>query len=164
MNRRLAPALALALLAALAVPCVPHAETIIGPHLGFSGSPDQFILGGQIQFADVAPQLDFVPGVDLGLGDGLTVLGLNGDFHYRIPVRNTTWQPYAGAGVSLFIFSADTGDFGGSRSSGSAGGGSLILGADVPTQSGSRFFAEMKFGLGDGPSFRLIGGWHFRMR
>jgi hypothetical protein len=158
--RRTLAALALALV----VPAAAHAATAfstVGPHVGFSSDPSQIVLGGQLQLGDVAPQVDFVPGADLGFGDHATVISLNGDFHYRFEISGTQWQPYAGAGISLHFISWDTGVIG--HSSDTVGGGSIILGADVPTKTGSRFFTEAKFGLGDGPTFKALAGWHFKM-
>jgi len=154
--------LALALL--LAVPATSRADGAVreyGPQFGFSTDPGQVVVGGHLSLGDVAPDLDFVPSLDLGFGDGLTVFSLNGDFHYRFRLSGATWQPYAGAGVSLHHASADNGGFGGSAT---VGGGSLIGGAEVPTSSGNRFYVEARFGVGDGPSFKALAGWSFPVR
>ncbi len=165
MIRRLIALAALAVLAPATALAAGHSFQTAGPHLGFSSSPGQVVFGGQMEFGDVAPQLDFVPGIDAGFGDHVTLISLNGDFHYRIALQNSTWQPYAGAGISLHFLSFDNAGPGVDNSE-TIGGGSLIVGADVPTQSGNRFFAEAKFGLGDadGPAFKALAGWHFRMR
>ena len=43
-------------------------------------------------------------------------------------------------------------------------GGTLLLGAQVPTRSGQHFFGEMKFGLGSQiASLKLLVGWNFKM-
>ena len=152
MSRRL---IALTL-AVMLVPAAAHAAGSFqtwGPHVGFSTDPSQVVLGGQLQMGNVAPEIDFVPGVDLGLGGGGTLVSINGDFHYRFTISGATWQPYAGGGVAVHIASGNT-----------QAGGSLLFGADVPTQTGSRFFVEGKVALGDGPTFKVIAGWHLKMR
>lgn len=157
--------LAVALAAAVLVPAAAWAGAFqtFGPHIGFSMDPDQVVFGGQLQMGDIAPSMDFVPGVDVGIGDDLTVISLNGDFHYRFVVEGMTWQPYAGAGIALHFVSWDSpGPT--SDDSDTQAGGSLILGADVPTRSGSRFFVEGKIGLGDSPDLKLMAGWHFKLR
>jgi hypothetical protein len=161
MIKKIAAALALAVL----VPAAAWAGAFqtFGPHLGFSTDPSQVIFGGQLQMGDIAPQIDFVPGVDLGIGDNQTIISLNGDFHYRFIVQGMTWQPYAGGGVAVHFWSADVGGPIGDRSDTYAEG-TIVGGADVPTRSGSRFFVEGKIGLGDGPSFKATAGWHFKMR
>jgi len=140
----------------LAAPVAARAGgfSTFGPHFGFSSDPGQVVVGGHLQMGDVAPDLDFVPSVDLGLGGGTTTIAFNGDFHYRLKLADMRWQPYVGGGVSLYTASG----------AGAVGAGSFIFGADVPTQSGSRFFAEGKLGIGDGPTFKALAGWSFKLR
>ena len=154
------------MLAMLLVPAAARAEGSFqtwGPHIGFSTSPSQVVFGGQFQAGNVAPEIDFLPGVDIGLGDGETWVSLNGDFHYRFVISGATWQPYAGAGVCVHFVSWDSNNSG-HDSSETLAGGSLLFGADVPTKTGNRFFVEGKVALGDGPSFKVLAGWHFKMR
>ena len=161
MKLRLAPALLLlaALLPSSAFAAGSAFQTY-GPHIGFSSGPSQLVLGGQLQMGDVAPNLDFVPSIDLGIGDNRTIVSLNGDFHYRFSISGATWQPYAGGGVALHFVSFDNPGPGGDDSDTRAGG-TLVVGADVPTKRGSRFFVEGKIGLADSPDFKAIAGWHF---
>ena len=154
--------LALALVAMLPAASFAGSFTAFGPHLGFSQGPNQFVIGGHLQWGDVAPQLDFVPGIDLGFGDNVTLISLNGDFHYRIQTK-TTWQPYVGGGVGLHFASFDNPGFGQNDSSTDAGG-HFIAGADVATKGHSRFFAEIKLGFGDSPDLKGLAGWSFRPR
>lgn len=132
--------------------------TAFGPQLGFSSGPDQFVVGGHLQWGDIAPRLDFVPGIDLGFGDNITLVSLNGDFHYRLDTR-TQWQPYLGGGVGIHFFSFDHGGGSDTRA-----GGHFIAGADVATKSHSRFFAELKLGFGDSPDLKAMAGWSFKPR
>lgn len=158
MLRRLI--LALAILAVLPTLSSAGPFTAFGPQLGFSQGPDQFVVGGHLQWGDVAPQLDFVPGIDLGFGDNTTLISLNGDFHYRIDTR-TQWQPYVGGGVGIHFFSFDN-PGPGLDSSDTRAGGHFIAGADVATKGRSRFFVEMKLGFGDSPDFKALAGWSFK--
>lgn len=154
---------ALALAAFVPSQAFAGAFATIGPRIGFSSGPDQIQIGGQLGVTDVAPDLDFIPNVDLGFGDHATVISLNGDFHYRLTIENVRWQPYFGAGVALNFVSFDNpGPFADDNSTDA--GGSLILGADVPTKTGSRFFTEMKLGMGDTADFKLLAGWSFALR
>jgi hypothetical protein len=161
MNRKLALALAFAAFVPAAAWAGPFQT--FGPHVGFSTDPSQVVFGGQLQMGDIAPQIDFVPGVDLGIGDDLTIISLNGDFHYRFQVQGMTWQPYAGGGIAVHMISWDI-PGPGSDDSDTRAEGTLIVGADVPTRSGSRFFVEGKIGLGDGPDLKFLAGWHFKLR
>ena len=162
MSRRL---IALTL-AAMLVPAAAQAANSFstwGPHVGFTTDPSQVVFGGQLEMGNVAPQIDFVPSVDLGFGDSATLVSLNGDFRYRIAITGSAWQPYAGAGVAVHFYSWDSNVIG-HGSSETLGGGSLLFGADVPTEAGNRFFVEGKFALGDGPTFKVTAGWNFKMR
>jgi hypothetical protein len=156
------PFIALALLAMLPLAASAGSFNSYGPEIGFSQSPDQLVIGGHLNWNSVAPHLDFSPGIDLGLGDNLTLVTFNGDFHYRI-VTNTSWQPYIGGGMGMHFVSADNG-FGGRTSSNSDlhAGGHFIAGATIPTQGKSRFFTELKLGFGDSPDLKAIAGWNFR--
>ncbi len=127
--------------------------TAWGPRLGFSSGPDQFLVGAQLDLGQIVPDFTFTPNADLGVGNDETTISLNADFHYHFRIQNSPWRPYVGGGVGFI-----------GGNGGSVGGGSLIGGAIVPTQSGSRFFAELKFGLGDLPDFKMVVGWNFAMR
>ena len=155
--------LALAILVTLPAAASAAPFAAFGPHVGFSSGPDQFVIGGHLQWGDVAPSLDFVPSVDLGFGDNLTLVSINGDFRYRLDTR-TTWQPYLGGGVGIHFWSYNNdGPFGQDASSTEAGG-HFLAGADVATQSNSRFFLELKLGFADSPDFKALAGWSFRAR
>ena len=154
--------LALAILAMLPAASFAGPFAAYGPHVGFSSGPDQFVVGGQLQWGDVAPNLDFVPGVDLGFGDNSTVVSLNGDFRYRLDTR-THWQPYIGGGVGIHFMSFNN-PGPGPDASDTVAGGHFLAGADVATQGRSRFFVEMKLGFADSPDFKALAGWSFRAR
>jgi hypothetical protein len=155
--------LALAILVMIPAASFAGPFTAYGPHLGFSSGPDQFVVGGQLQWGDVAPRLDFVPSVDLGFGDNATLVSLNGDFRYRLDTR-TSWQPYLGGGVGLHFISVNSNGPLGTDNSDTRAGGHFIAGADVATQNRSRFFVEMKLGFADAPDFKALAGWSFRAR
>ena len=151
--------LSLALAAALPAAALANSFATYGPHFGFSTSPDQFVVGGQLQWGDIAPSLDFVPSLDLGFGDNQTLISINGDFHYRLDT-GTKWQPYVGGGVGVHFVSIDNAGPG-IDDSRTDTGGHFIGGADVATKGGSRFFVEGKFGFSDAPSFKALAGWKF---
>ncbi len=85
---------------------------------------------------------------------------MNGDFHYRIDT-NTQWQPYAGGGIGIHFVSFENPGPGVDKSETQAGG-CFIAGADVATKGHSRFFAELKLGLGDSPNLKAMVGWSFK--
>lgn len=130
----------------------------IGPRVGFSTGPDQFVFGGQATFGPIVQDLTFDPSLELGFGDNTTTVAGNFDLHYHFHLSNSRWMPYAGAGATIINYSNDA-----PEGSHTEGGGSLIVGAGAPTPSGNRFFGELKFGLGDVPDLKLMVGWNFKM-
>jgi hypothetical protein len=128
-----------------------------GPRIGISSSPDQLVVGGQLVFPDFAPQLSAVPSVELGFLDNETTVAINGDLIYHFVVRSSTWKPYAGAGAALEVSQPENGD------SSTDAGMNLIVGADVPTRTGNRFFGEFRIGVGDISSLKIMVGWNFPM-
>ena len=133
-----------------------------GPRMGFSVDPDQLVLGGQLVIGEIAPKVTFDPNLDLGFGDNLTVIAVGFDFHYHFSLRNSDWRPYLGAGAGVHFTDVDRSP---PRSDDSYTdvGGNIIIGTGIPTRGGNRFFTEMKLGLGDIPSLKLLAGWDFRL-
>ena len=153
---------------ALALPCAAHAAqgtltSGVGPRIGFSSDPDQFLVGGQLTLGPVAPSLTFDPSLELGFGDNLTVIAVNLDLHYHFNT-NTTWRPYVGAGATINWVDFDNDFYGSGRESDTRAGGGIVVGVGAPTGSGNRFFTELKLGLSsDVPDLKLVAGWNFKM-
>ena len=159
-------ALVLASLAMLAGfsagPAAAASDALFGPRIGISSSPDQLVLGGQIEFPEFAEHLSVDPNLELGFLDHVTTIAINTDFFYHFEVQDTRWTPYAGLGLGLVVTQFDNDVFGRVDSETDVGA-NLVLGASVPTRTGSRFFGELRAGLGDIPSVKLMAGWNFRM-
>jgi hypothetical protein len=128
-----------------------------GPRIGVSTDPDQLVVGGQLVFPDFASHVAAMPSVELGFLDHETTVALNGDFAYHFEVNSSAWKPYAGAGIALVIAQPENGD------SSTDAGMNLILGTDVPTRTGNKFFGEFRIGVGDISSLKFIVGWNFPM-
>lgn len=162
MRKRLLFAAALvALLPAFATETRAATATGIGPRVGFSVDPDQLVMGGHLVVGDVAPHLTFNPNLELGLGDDVTVIAVNFDMHYHLTLESSNWVPYFGAGLGVVFAEQDRP---GPDDSETDVGGSVVMGAGVPTRSDNIFFGEMRFGLGSGmPSLKLIAGWTFKI-
>ncbi len=164
MHRRLA----LYALIALGVLCTAsaYAGTAVvgglGPRVGFSTDPDQFVFGGQLIIGEIAPSLTFDPDVEFGFGDDVTVVALNLDMHYHFAIQGSTWRPYVGAGAGINFLEFDR-PLPLEDKSDTEVGGNFIVGAGVPTAAGNRFFGELKLGLGDIPDLKLLVGWNFKI-
>ncbi len=158
MTRRML--LAIALLAFLAPAAVAQpATSSIGPRVGFSADPDQFVFGGQAILGPVAPSLMFSPDLEVGVGDHVTVVSGNLDLHYHIVMHRSEWSPYVGAGMGINNEAPDR-RFGSDLRQTNVGG-NLLFGVTAPSGHESRFFTEMKLGLGDLPSMKMVAGWNF---
>ncbi len=157
------------LLAAVLVilPAAAHAAGPVvlsgGPRVGISSSPDQFYIGGQLELGDFAPPWTVDPSLDLGFGDNETVIGLNLDGLYHLTLNNSDWTPYLGAGLGIANISIDEPP-GTPDVSETQAGLNVILGVSAPTRGGSRWFSELRFGVGsDFPALKLLGGMNFRL-
>lgn len=151
--------LVIALGALMAVPAAHADATIggVGPRIGLSIDPDQLVLGGQLIIGEIAPDLTFDPNIEFGFGDNATVIAMNFDLHYHFTLEGTAWRPYAGGGLGLNFIDVDGGG------SDTEVGLNIIGGAGVPTQSGNRFFGELRLGVGDIPEIKLVAGWNFKI-
>jgi len=134
--------LALVLFAALATP------VLAGPglHVGWSTSPDDFLIGSRFRSAPLGESMFAVPSIELGFGDVFMVAG-NLDGHYTLK-SDSKYAPYLGAGATVNWFDYEGG-------SDTQFGGSILGGV----QLNEKFFFEAKYGLGDVPDWKFIVGW-----
>jgi hypothetical protein len=130
----------------------------IGPRVGLSINPDQFVIGGQMNFPIEPRGLAISPNVELGVGDNVTTIQLNADLDYHFADAGPNWNPYVGGGIGIafFDFSNDAG--GGSESE---IGVNLLGGLRFRQKSGSHLFTELRLGIGDIPDAKVIVGWNF---
>lgn len=82
---------------------------------GIGLDPELIEFGAHARFGPVfTPGLIFRPGIDVGLGEVTTTLGVNLDFQYLVNRGSGSWAPYFGAGPNFALshrgFEVDTGD------------------------------------------------------
>lgn len=128
----------------------PAAAQTVGVQAGVSIDPDQFYFGGHVETAPLVDRLRFRPSAEIGLGDDLTLVGLNLEFAYVFPSQRA-WSLYTGAGPALNIIKAD-GD------TEAQGGFNILIGA---AHRGG-LFVEFKVGALDSPSAKFGIGYVFR--
>lgn len=140
------------LLAALALVVLPASAAAQGPGVraGASVDPDQFYFGGHYESRPLVDRLHFRPNVELGIGDDITTIALNGEFVYKFPV-NGPWNLYAGAGPAINIYSIDD-------DAETEGGLNVLFGAET-TQG---LFFELKLGAIDSPDLKFGVGYTWR--
>ena len=128
------------------------AQSGFGVRAGAGANPDQFYFGAHMDVKEIVERFWFRPNAELGVGDGMTLFSLNGEFVYDIPVNSRKWVPYFGGGPAFLIgsFRTPTG-----RDT-ETGGGINFLGG-IRQRKG--FMGEIKIGVIDSPEFKLGVGW-----
>jgi hypothetical protein len=135
-----------------------EAQAHVGVRAGVSGDPGQFVFGGHIETKPILTQMTFRPNIEVGVGDAGTLAAFNIEFAYWIPLDRKPWRVYLGGGPALVIrsFRGDNpGDTGGSDA-----GGGLNFMAGIQHSKG--LFGEVKVGLIDSPSVKVMVGYAFR--
>ena len=132
-----------------------------GPRVGVTLDPDQVHFGVHVDFGNFSERVRFQPNVELGIGDDLTVVALNGDVHYRFREEWDVWTPYAGGGLSMVFWSWDDDGPPGRDDTEADLGASIIGGIEKGLGDGDRFFIETKVGLIDAPDLKVHVGWTF---
>jgi len=129
----------------------------VGGRVGASANPDQFYAGVHFETSELAERLRFRPNVEFGVGDDLTLVGLNFEFVYelprevpRLPSSLSMWHLYVGGGPALNIlrFPNDTTFEGGFHG---------LIG--IAHRDG--LFAEAKLGALKSPRFKFGVGYTF---
>ena len=130
----------------------------VGLRVGASADPDQFYAGVHVETRELAERVRFRPNVEVGVGDGVTLVALNFEFIYRLPPDTPRlsgalekWHLYVGGGpaLNIFRFSNDT------RSEGGFNGLIGLAHADG-------LFVEAKVGVLKSPDFKIGVGYTFR--
>ena len=128
--------------------------------LGISVDPDQFVLGGQLSMREFAPDWSFDPSLELGFGDNQTDITFNLDAYYHLSLSGSDWKPYVGGGLGVDFASWDA-PLGLRDHSDTNVGVNAVAGFTIPASSGRHWFTELRFGLGDLPTLKIMGGSNF---
>jgi hypothetical protein len=129
------------------------AQSGFGVRAGATATPDQFYLGVHMDVKEIVERFWFRPNAEVGLGNGLTLVSLNGEFVYDVPMKSSNrWVPYIGGGPAFLIGTVRT-PFGRVTDT---GGGFNFLGG-VRQRKG--FMGEIKVGIVDSPEFKIGVGW-----
>jgi hypothetical protein len=127
----------------------PVGAQTIGPRVGVSVDPDQFVFGGHYETKPLVEHITFRPNIEIGVGNDLTVTCFNFELAYHFPSSNA-WNVYAGGGPALVLVHHD-------HHTDSGGGFNFLVGI----QSHEGLFGEIKAGLIDSPDFKLVIGYAF---
>ncbi len=128
-----------------------------GIRAGVSGDPSQFVVGVHVDTKPVIEHVTFRPNVEIGVGHARTVVAVNLEFAYWIPLRDRPWRVYIGAGPAAVITTVHRG--GGAGGQSSFGGGFNAL---IGIEHTRGLFTELKVGALDSPGVKFTVGYTFR--
>jgi hypothetical protein len=131
----------------------------IGPRIGVSFNPDQFVFGGHVDFGDPFPHTNLLlPVVEIGIGDNHTVTSIGSDLLFRFVDRWGVWTPYVGAELAFLIVTVDTPR----RDDTNTNLGLMgVFGVEKGIGADNRFGVELKFQIVDSPDLKLVAHWTF---
>lgn len=132
----------------------------LGPRVGLSITPNQFVFGGHADFGDPLPHTNLLlPVIEIGVGDNLTTTSIGSDLLFRFSDRWGVWTPYLGGEAALIITSLSNSK-GGDNSNADLGL-SGIFGVEKVIGDSNRFAAELKFEIVNAPNVKLMAIWAF---
>ncbi len=125
----------------------------------------QIHFGAHMKLGEVFPNVDLTPGIELGFGDNVTIMTLNGDLAYQFTeLASHPWGFYGGGSLSLNYVNFDLPDGAeawGVDSSDWQLGLSALAGVTRATSSGDEWMLEARFSLLDSPDWKLTLGYTF---
>jgi len=145
-------------MAVLALAAAADAQLRAGVRAGASADPDQFFFGGHIETPPLIEHLTFRPNIEVGVGDNSTLIALNVEFAYWLPMDPGPWAVYFGGGPAANIFSFDDDREGRDGDTDVGGGFNILVGA----QHRGGLFTELKVGAIDSPTLKFTVGYVFR--
>lgn len=80
----------------------------IGAQAGMSMGPQRMMIGGHLAMRNIAHQVSFFPNADISFGDGYTIITLNPEFQYRLPMDGRR-EAFVGGSISLVHYRFDLG-------------------------------------------------------
>ena len=132
-----------------------------GVRAGVADDPDQVVIGAHWVLEGLAPNLRFMPNVEIGLGDDHTVLALTAPAHYMFRDLDTDFTPYAGGGLTLGFVDRDN-----DRGRGDDDDLEIALrvtgGLEWSLREHRAFFVELNVIGGDVHDVQVVAGLTFR--
>ena len=137
--------------AALSLLATAASAADIGLRAGITSGPDQVHFGAHMDLGHLFPPMRLVPNVEIGIGDNVTFISINGDLIYDFP------QTPFGVGGELALQYVDYDFIGSNTELGMSALGNYRLGLD----NGKTVLLEAKVGLLDAPDFKFTVGYNF---
>jgi len=131
-------------------------NTPFGIRAGYTSweSINQFHVGGHVYLGELWPNVEFTPNIEVGFGDSVTIVTINGDVTYLFTeFVGFPWGLYGGGSLSFNYINPDWGD------SETDLGLSGLVGMTYTFANDHKGMAEIRFGIMDSPGFKLTFGY-----
>ena len=116
----------------------------------------QMHFGAHAKLSDLFPNVQFTPNIEMGFGDDLTLVTLQGDLSYRFTeLVSFPWELYGGGCLALNYLKPANFD------SDFQLGLSALAGISKALNNGDELLLETRFGILDSPDFKLTLGYTF---
>jgi opacity protein-like surface antigen len=129
------------------------AQNQLGVNVGYNIDAERFFAGGQFRFAPPALPVVINPSLETYFIEDLTLLQIDVNALYPFGTNNTTFTPYAGAGIGIGYANNED-------DSSTSAGLNLIAGASFGFGR-LQPFAEARINFDDGTNVGLRGGLLF---
>jgi hypothetical protein len=117
-------------------------------------SINQFHVGAHYYLGEIWPNFEFTPNIEVGFGDSVTIVTVNGDLAYNFTeFFSFPWSVYGGGSLSFNYVNPDWGD------SNTDIGFSGLVGTTYTLANDHKAMAEIRFGIIDSPGFKLTFGY-----
>ncbi len=137
-----------------------QAETAWGLRGGITSDPDQVHVGLHVVGGELFNNGWFIPNVEVGFGDDLTLIALNPELVYKFSKRGgADWGFYIGGGLGVNFMSWDNNVPG--DDSDTKVGINFLGGMTRKLSAGNDFFLELKLGAQDSPDAKVTAGFTF---
>ena len=128
---------------------------------GVTFEPDQVHVGAHLEAGELFTNGVFLPNIEVGFGDDMTLFAFNPELVYRFTTRsNSGWGFYIGAGLGVNFVQWDE-DWRGRDESDTDLGLNILGGMSRGLSSGNEFFLELKLGVSDSPDAKITAGLTF---
>ena len=149
-----------ALVAMTMIAGAAQAATAWGVRGGITSNPDQVHVGVHVNGGELFTDGWFIPNLEVGFGDHLTLVALNPELVYKFSKRGTSdWGFYVGGGLGVNFYNFDNnvpGDDSETRV-----GLNFLGGMSRKLSAGNDFFLELKLGAQDSPDTKVTAGFTF---
>lgn len=139
----------------MAWPQTAQSQVRLGLRGGATIDPDQVHFGFHVQ-AVIVPHLRFQPNVEIGVGNGLTLVAMNPELNYLFTTKGSI-RPYIGGGPGANFFDRRR-PFDSTRTD---VGINFVFGIEAPLRPPRSFMAEIKIGVNEAPDLKLTFGVTF---